>query len=101
MSKNMSNIDRDEKIAKAKRRIDVLNKWRLAFLFIAILGLLFVFWGGKLWEGTQWFNNARYATACCLKLLIFTSFYVRNRRNCRPAVQGRGWYGNLRQPPRG
>lgn len=55
----MSNIDRDEKIGKAKRRIDVLNKWRLAFLFIAILGLLFVFWGGKLWEGAQWFEDAR------------------------------------------
>lgn len=52
-------MDRDEKIQKAKRRVDILNKWRLAFLFIAILGLLFVFWGGKLWEGTQWFENAR------------------------------------------
>ncbi len=37
-------------------------------------------------------QRVAYATACCLKLLIFTSFYVRNRRNCRPAVQGRGWY---------
>ena len=55
----MSTMDRDEKIQKAKRRVDILNKWRLAFLFIAILGLLFVFWGGKLWEGTQWFENAR------------------------------------------
>ena len=55
----MSTMDRDEKLQKAKRRVDILNKWRLAFLFIAILGLLFVFWGGKLWEGTQWFENAR------------------------------------------
>ena len=55
----MSTMDRDEKIQKAKRRVDILNKCRLAFLFIAILGLLFVFWGGKLWEGTQWFENAR------------------------------------------
>lgn len=55
----MSDMDKNEKIQKARRRVEVLNKWRLAFLFIAILGLLFIFWGGKLWEGVEWFENAR------------------------------------------
>ena len=48
-----------EKVAKAKFPMEIANGFRLLFLFVAILGLLFVFFGGKLWEEAAWFISAR------------------------------------------
>lgn len=51
--------EQKEELAKSRHRIEILNKLRLTALFIAILLLLFVFWGGKLWEQAAWFIEAR------------------------------------------
>lgn len=51
--------EKKQKFEKAKRRMERLDKWRLCFMFIAILLLLFIFWGGKVWEEAQWFIDIR------------------------------------------
>lgn len=44
---------------RARRPMDTANKFRLFFLFIAVLALLFLYFGGKFWEGVSWFEAAR------------------------------------------
>lgn len=48
-----------KKLEKAKRRMDRINKCRLFFMFVALVLLLFIFWGGKVWEEAQWFLDIR------------------------------------------
>ena len=45
-------------VTKAKKPMDIANKCRLACLFIAVLLLVFVYFGGKLWEGVLWYEQA-------------------------------------------
>ena len=45
-------------VAKAKKPIDVANKFRLVFLFVGVLVLLFIYFGNKAWEGVAWYDNA-------------------------------------------
>lgn len=51
--------EQKKKVEKAKKRLERVNKWRLFFLFVAVVLLLFIFWGGKAWEEAEWFINAR------------------------------------------
>lgn len=51
--------EKRRKVEKAKKRMDVINKFRLLFMFVAIVLLLFIFWGGKVWEEMQWFIDVR------------------------------------------
>lgn len=51
--------EKKQRIEKARRRMETANKFRLAFLFVAVVLLLFVFWGGKVWEDAQWFVDIR------------------------------------------
>ena len=44
-------------IAKAKKPVDTMNKFRLFFMFIAVVLLVFIYFGGKCWEGIAWFDN--------------------------------------------
>lgn len=46
-----------ELVAKAKKPVDIANKFRLAFLFIAVTVLVFLFFGNKLWEGITWYET--------------------------------------------
>jgi hypothetical protein len=45
-------------VAKARRPMEIANSFRLFFLFVAVILLLFVYFGGKLWTGTAWYDNA-------------------------------------------
>ena len=47
------------KLEKAKKRLRRIDRCRLFFLFVAVVLLLFLFWGAKLWEEAQWFTAAR------------------------------------------
>lgn len=58
-SKSSLTAEQQEKVAKAKRPMEIANKFRLFFLFIAVLALLFIYFGAKFWEGIGWFENAR------------------------------------------
>lgn len=51
--------EKKQKIEKARKRMETANKFRLVFLFVAIVLLLFIFWGGKVWEDAQWFVTIR------------------------------------------
>lgn len=51
--------EKKQKIEKARKRMETANKFRLVFLFLAIVLLLFIFWGGKVWEDAQWFVTIR------------------------------------------
>ncbi len=48
-----------EKLEKLKKRMEFANKMRLVFLFSAVIWLLCIFWGGKIWEEAQWFIDVR------------------------------------------
>lgn len=48
-----------EKVAKAKFPMELANALRLLFIVVAVMGLLFIFFGGKFWEGIGWFESAK------------------------------------------
>lgn len=47
-----------EKVAKARKPMEIANSFRLFFLFVAVILLVFVYFGGKIWTGAAWFDNA-------------------------------------------
>ena len=54
----MATNEKEQKLLEAKGRIELANGFRLIFLFAGILLLLFLFFGGKWFEGMQWFASA-------------------------------------------
>lgn len=46
------------KLEKAKFLIEAANRFRLIFLFVAFLILLFMMLGGKIWDEASWFEGA-------------------------------------------
>lgn len=49
----------DSEFQRARKKVDIANKWRLFFLVIALLVLLFIFWGDKFWGGAAWYEAAK------------------------------------------
>ena len=47
-----------EKLARARKPMEIANSFRLFFLLIAVLFLLFVYFGGKIWTGQTWYDNS-------------------------------------------
>ena len=70
--------EKKQKIEKAKKRMNIINKFRLVFMFVAIALLLFIFWGGKAWEEAEWFISIRQKLYNFLwydiVLLVLTTF---------------------------
>lgn len=67
-------------LASLRKKLDIANKFRLAFLFIALVILLMVFWGNKLWEGQVWFEAFRsksYTIALWDLLLMFFATFAK------------------------
>lgn len=90
MAEQAKQENTDNELAKAKKKVETANKWRLAFLSIALLILLFIFWGEKLWAEAAWFEAAKekaymVALVDLLGLLAATFsklfFVVRYRRS--------------------
>lgn len=50
--------EQKEKVVKARRPMEIANSFRLFFLFVAVILLVFVYFGGKLWTGVAWYDNA-------------------------------------------
>lgn len=46
-------------LEKARKKVETANKWRLAFLFIALVILVFIFWGDKFFGEAAWFETAK------------------------------------------
>ena len=54
----MTANEKKEQLQGAKGKIELANGFRLIFLFVGILLLLFLFFGNKWFEGTEWFISA-------------------------------------------
>ena len=50
--------EQQEKVTKAKKPMEIANSFRLFFLFVAVILLVFVYFGGKIWAGVAWYDNA-------------------------------------------
>lgn len=48
--------DKKQALSALKKKIDVANRFRLAFLFIALVLLVLIFWGNKFFDGQAWFE---------------------------------------------
>ena len=46
--------EQQEKVTKAKKPMEIANSFRLFFLFVAVILLVFVYFGGKIWTGVAW-----------------------------------------------
>ena len=55
----MATNEKEQKLLDAKGKIELANGFRLIFLFAGVLLLLFLFFGGKWFEGAEWFAKAR------------------------------------------
>lgn len=70
--------EKKQKLEKARRRMERINKWRLVFMFTAIVLLVFIFWGGKVFDEAQWFIDIRQKLYNFLwydiVLLVITTF---------------------------
>lgn len=52
----MTEEEKKERLAVLKKRLNFVNRMRLAFMFIALILVLLIFWGNKLFEGQAWFE---------------------------------------------
>lgn len=59
MAEKKAQPEADSEFQKARKKVDIANKWRLFFLVIALLVLLFIFWGDKFWGGAAWYAAAK------------------------------------------
>lgn len=70
--------EQQEKVAKAKRPMEIANSFRLFFLVIAVLALLFLYFGAKFWDGIDWFENTRqilyYFLSWDVLLMLISTF---------------------------
>ena len=80
--------DKKQALSALKKKIDVANRFRLAFLFIALVLLVLIFWGNKFFDGQAWFESftkKSYSVALwdLLFMLIatFTKFFLVVRYN--------------------
>lgn len=46
-----------EIVARASVPMTIANGFRWLFLIVALFLLLFIFFGGKVWEGVNWYEN--------------------------------------------
>lgn len=51
------NEEKKALLERARKKVDRANKFRLAFLFIAVVALVFIYFGNKFWEGIVWYDN--------------------------------------------
>lgn len=67
-------IDQEKKalLEQARKKVDKANKFRLAFLFIAVIGLVFIYFGNKMWDGMAWYDNA----VANLYLVLFGDIFL-------------------------
>ena len=73
----MVEADNKTVLQPLKKRIDIINKFRLAFMFVALLLLVLIFWGNKFFDGQAWFavfmqKSYAFATWDLLFMLIAT-----------------------------
>lgn len=60
-----------EKIAKAKKYVNVVDKIRIILLCLAVPMLLFIYFGEKLWGELTWYVNTTQILYGALTYMVF------------------------------
>lgn len=55
----MATNEKEQKLLDARGKVELANGFRLIFLFVGVLLLLFLFFGGKWFDETAWFASAK------------------------------------------
>lgn len=70
--------EKKEKLQNIKRKIDIANKFRLAFLFIAVVLLVAIYFGNKIWEASESYllfrRNALLITGWDVIFMVIATF---------------------------
>lgn len=70
--------EKKEKLQVIKHRIDLSNKFRLAFLFIGVVILVFIYFGNKIWDSNQIYISFRrialFITGWDLIFMVISTF---------------------------
>lgn len=53
----MEETEKQEKINKMRKKIDIVNKVRLLFIFIALIILVLMYFADKFYSGIPWYDN--------------------------------------------
>lgn len=59
-----------EKVAKIKKYINVVDKIRIALLCLAVLLLLYIYFGEKLWAELAWFTSSVQTLYAVLSYMV-------------------------------
>lgn len=52
-------MDREERLAKALKRVKIAERLRMVLLFPCLFIVLFMFYGEKFCAGTEWFEGTK------------------------------------------
>ena len=67
-----------EKLQVLKHRMDITNKFRLIFLFIGVVFLVFIYFGNKIWDSYQIYiffrRIALFITGWDLFFMVISTF---------------------------
>ncbi len=70
--------EKKEKLQVIRHRIDLSNKLRLAFLFIGVVILVFIYFGNKIWDSNQFYISFRrialFITGWDLIFMVISTF---------------------------
>ena len=70
--------EKKEKLQVLKHRVDISNKFRLAFLFIGVVILVFIYFGNKIWDSNQIYISFRrialFITGWDLIFMVISTF---------------------------
>ena len=66
----MAKLSEDKDLAKAMKRVTIANKFRLVFLFAALLIVLYIFYGNKFAMESSWYPGTRGAAYSLLFFAI-------------------------------
>lgn len=68
--------DMKEKIAKAKGYVKFVEKLRVVLLCLAVPGLLFIYFGQKIWGELAWFVSAAQFCYSLISVLVLAVVVV-------------------------
>lgn len=79
-------MDRDEQLAKAMKKVKTAERLRMALLFPCLLIVLFLFYGNKFCAGAEWFEGTKlplynvlfFAVIIMLVLSVMRIFFAKS-----------------------
>lgn len=68
------------KLEQVDKKMQIANGFRLLFLFLSLIILLFLFFGRKVWEGVAWFDHITiglYVILCVFILSMVCANFIK------------------------